>query len=224
MRKRPNFRRGCGNRSRPKRQPVAPVSPSAVFEDDVGAATAYSRGSPAERRKALARGRIVHRLMQSLPDVPEAARKAAIEHYLKSAASDFTADEQAAMAQRVLVILNDLIFADLFAPGSRAEVPIVGRIARAGAPPLGVSGQVDRLAVSRNAVLIADYKTDRTPPSRLADVTEHYTGQLALYRAVLSRIYPGKTIRTALIFTEGPVVIEVPDGTLDAALAKALAR
>jgi ATP-dependent helicase/nuclease subunit A len=128
------------------------------------------------------------------------------------------------MAQRVLVILNDLIFADLFAPGSRAEVPIVGRIARTGGPALNVTGQVDRLAVTRDAVLIADYKTDRSPPSRLAEVPEPYIGQLALYRAVLARIYPGKTIRTALIFTEGPVVIEVSDGTLDAALAKALAR
>ena len=162
--------------------------------------------------------------MQSLPDIPEAARKAAIEHYLKSAATDFTPAEQAEMAQRVLVILNDLIFADLFAPGSRAEVPIVGRIARAGAPALGVSGQVDRLAVSRHTVLIADYKTDRAMPSRLADVPQPYTGQLALYRAVLARIYPGKTIRTALIFTEGPVVIEVPNAALDAALVKALAR
>jgi ATP-dependent helicase/nuclease subunit A len=87
-----------------------------------------------------------------------------------------------------------------------------------------VTGQVDRLAVTRDAVLIADYKTDRSPPSRLAEVPEPYIGQLALYRAVLARIYPGKTIRTALIFTEGPVVIEVSDGTLDAALAKALAR
>jgi ATP-dependent helicase/nuclease subunit A len=212
------------------RQPLAataehsvPVSPSAAFAEDFGA-TAHSRASPAERRKALARGRIVHRLMQSLPDIPEAARKAAIEHYLKSAATDFTPAEQAEMAQRVLVILNDLIFADLFAPGSRAEVPVVGRIARAGAPALGVSGQVDRLAVSRHTVLIADYKTDRAMPSRLADVPQPYTGQLALYRAVLARIYPGKTIRTALIFTEGPVVIEVPNAALDAALVKALAR
>jgi ATP-dependent helicase/nuclease subunit A len=213
------------------RQPLAAavkhsvaILPSAAFEDDRGAAPAHSRASPAERRKALARGRIVHRLMQSLPDIPEAARKAAIEHYLTNAAADFTPAEQDEMAQRVLVILNDLIFADLFAPGSRAEVPIVGRIARTGGPALNVTGQVDRLAVTRDAVLIADYKTDRSPPSRLAEVPEPYIGQLALYRAVLARIYPGKTIRTALIFTEGPVVIEVSDGTLDAALAKALAR
>ena len=70
------------------------------------------------------------------------------------------------MAQHVLTILNDLIFADLFASGSRAEVPIVGRLGREGAPALGVAGQVDRLAVTSDSVLMADYKTDRAPPSR----------------------------------------------------------
>jgi ATP-dependent helicase/nuclease subunit A len=213
------------------RQPPAPeaqrsvlVSPSEAFEDGNGQAFAHSRVSPAERCKALARGRIVHRLMQSLPDIPPAARKAAVEHYLKNAAADFAPSEQADMARHVLTILNDLIFADLFAPGSRAEVPIVGRLARKDAPALGVAGQVDRLAVTRDSVLIADYKTDRTPPSGLAEVPERYTGQLALYRAILGRVYPGKTIRAALIFTEGPTVIEVPDAALDAALSKALAR
>ena len=50
----------------------------------------------------------------------------------------------------------------LFAPGSRAEVPIVGR--RIGGRAV-VSGQVDRLAVTPDAVLIADYKTNRPAPT-----------------------------------------------------------
>jgi hypothetical protein len=151
-------------------------------------------------------------------------RKAAIEHYLKNAAADFAPAERAQMAQHVLTILNDLIFADLFASGSRAEVPIVGRLGREGAPALGVAGQVDRLAVTRDSVLIADYKTDRAPPGRLAEVPDRYAGQLALYRAILGGVYPGKTIRAALIFTEVPLVIELPHTVLDAALARALAR
>ena len=58
-------------------------------------------------------------------------------------------------------------FAEVFAPGSRPEVPIVGRIASAGGAPIAVAGQVDRLIVTGDAVLIADYKTDqrRAAPS-----------------------------------------------------------
>jgi len=213
------------------RQPPSPqaqrsviIAPSAAFDEDDGHAFVHSAASPAERRKALARGRIVHRLMQSLPDIPQASRKTAIEHYLKSAAADFAPAEQADMAQRVLTILNDLIFADLFTPGSRAEVPVVGRIVRTNAPAIGVAGQVDRLAVTRDSVLIADYKTDRTAPSLLAEVPDRYIRQLALYRAVLRRVYPGKTIRAALIFTEGPAVIEVPSAALEASLEVSLAE
>jgi ATP-dependent helicase/nuclease subunit A len=99
-------------------------------------------------------------------------------------------------------------------------VPIVGRIACAGAAPIAVSGQVDRLAVTGDAVLIADYKTDQAAPASLAEVPKAYIGQLALYRAVLGRIYPEKTIRAALVFTEGPNVIEVPGAAMDAALAE----
>ena len=42
------------------------------------------------------------------------------------------------------------------------------RIARAGRAPIAVSGQVDRLAVTRDAVLMADYKTDAAAPRELA--------------------------------------------------------
>jgi ATP-dependent helicase/nuclease subunit A len=197
-----------------------PLSPSSAFDEEIGRVFAHAAGSVVERRKALARGRIVHRLMQSLPDIPPAGRKDAIERYLNNAATDFLAAEQTAIAQPVFTILNDWIFAEVFAPGSRAEVPIVGRIACAGAAPIAVSGQVDRLAVTGDAVLIADYKTDQAAPASLAEVPKAYIGQLALYRAVLGRIYPEKTIRAALVFTEGPNVIEVPGAAMDAALAE----
>jgi ATP-dependent helicase/nuclease subunit A len=73
-------------------------------------------------------------------------------------------------------------------------------------------------------VLIADYKTDRAAPRDLAEVSDAYIGQLALYRAVLARIYPEKTIRAALIFSEGPHVIEVPGPAMAAALAALIGR
>ena len=87
-----------------------------------------------------------------------------------------------------------------------------------------MSGQVDRLAVTRDAVLIADYKTDRAAAGRLAEVPKDYVGQLAAYRAVLGRVYPEKTIRAALIFTEGPNVIEVPGAVMEASLAEIMSK
>jgi ATP-dependent helicase/nuclease subunit A len=200
------------------------LSPSSAFAENIGRVAAPATASAAERRHALARGRIVHRPMQSLPDIPAAGRQDAIERYLKGAAADFLPAERAEIARQVLTILNDLVFADVFAPGSRAEVPIVGRIARPDGVVIAVSGQVDRLAVTGGTVLIADYKTDRAVPRRLAEVPDAYVAQLALYRAVLARIYPEKTIRAALIFTEGPNVMEVPGAAMEAALAAIMSQ
>jgi ATP-dependent helicase/nuclease subunit A len=96
-------------------------------------------------------------------------------------------------------------------------VPIVGRIA-AGGRTIAVSGQVDRLAVTPAGVLIADYKTNRPAPRRLEDVPRGYLVQLALYRAVLSRIYPDRGVRAALVWTDVPDLMEVSGEVLDQAL------
>jgi ATP-dependent helicase/nuclease subunit A len=196
----------------------APLSPSSAFDEDI-ALIAPSAGSAPDRQRALERGRLVHRLMQALPDIPTERRQDAAERYLANAAADFVPAERAAMAQQVLAILSDKNFAEIFAPGSRAEVPIVGRIARAETGPIPVAGQVDRLAVTGDMVLIADYKTDRFVPDRL-DETHPYVTQLALYRAVLARVFSGKTVRAALLFTDGPKLMEVPAAAMDAALDK----
>ena len=174
-----------------------------------------------DRQKALARGRLVHRLLQSLPDIPSERRQEAAERYLAKAAADLAATERAEIALQVLAILGDASFAPLFAAGSRAELPIVGHIQGASDEQIAVSGQVDRLVVSNDGVLIADYKSDRAVPTDLHAV-ESYVAQLGLYRAVLSRLYPGKRVRAALVFTSGPRLIELPEAAMDAAVVKVL--
>jgi ATP-dependent helicase/nuclease subunit A len=199
-----------------------PLSPSSAFDEEIER-SAPQGSSALDRQKALERGRLIHRLMQSLPDIPAERRKAAAEHYLGNATARFDAAERAAMAQQTLAILSDPAFAEIFTAGSRAEVPIVGRIATPDGTPLHVSGQIDRLAVTDSVVLIADYKTDRFPPDALDEV-EPYVAQLALYRAVLARLYPGKTIRAALLFTEAPKLMEIPAASMDAAFSKVVTR
>jgi ATP-dependent helicase/nuclease subunit A len=164
------------------------------------------------RDKALARGNLVHRLMQSLPDLLPEWRENAGKRYLARNAKEFSGPEQEALLAKVLAVLADKRFTELFAPGSRAEVPIVGRF---GGRPL--SGQVDRLVVTPKAVLIGDYKTNNPAPRRLEDVPPGYVTQLALYRAVLGKLYLDRPIRAALIWTEIPEIMEIPAAMLDAA-------
>jgi ATP-dependent exoDNAse (exonuclease V) beta subunit (contains helicase and exonuclease domains) len=98
-------------------------------------------------------------------------------------------------------------------------VPIVGRL-QVGGRTVPVSGQIDRLAVTQTAVLIGDFKTNRLPPQRIEEVPPAYVRQLALYRAVLAKLYPERTVRAALIWTEVPDLMELSDDTLSQALAR----
>jgi len=190
------------------------ISPALAYDEAVPV-RAVTSGGRVERDKALARGVLVHRLLQSLPDIPRAARADAARRYLARSPAGFSAEERERMVDEIRRLLDDPRFAPLFWPGSRAEVPIVGRL-KGGA--LAVSGQVDRLAVTGDSVLIADYKTNRPAPRRLADVPPPYVAQLALYRAVLAQLYPDKPIRAALVWTDVPDLMEISEASLDAAL------
>jgi ATP-dependent helicase/nuclease subunit A len=198
----------------------SPLSPSHAYAEHEGRT---APGAPRDRRSALRRGEIVHRLMQSLPDLAPAARKPAMERYLNNAARKLSPSEQAEIERQVLGILEHSSFAEVFAPGSRPEVPIVGGIRR-GDEVIPVAGQVDRLCVTDDSILIIDYKTSVSVPVKLEDVPAEYVLQLAVYRAVLMRIYPGKRVRTALLFSASPKLIELPGPLLDGALEAELAQ
>jgi ATP-dependent helicase/nuclease subunit A len=175
--------------------------------------------SIALRTRALQRGTLVHRLLQSLPDVPMDRRRDAARRYLARNADGWTEAEREALAGGVLALLEDTRFAAVFAPGSRAEVSIVGRLDRPGRPPALVSGQIDRLVVTPEEVLIIDFKTNHAPPKLPAEAPPGYVRQLALYRAVLQKLYPRLPVRAALLWTEIPELMEMSTPALDAQLA-----
>jgi ATP-dependent helicase/nuclease subunit A len=171
------------------------------------------------RARALQRGTLVHRLLQSLPDIAGGRRRDAAQRYLARNAGDWSDGEREALTAAVLALIEDVRFTSLFAPGSRAEVSIAGRVDRPGRPPALVSGQIDRLVVTPNEVLIVDYKTNQAPPGRAAEAPTAYVRQLALYRAVLAKIYPQLPVRAALLWTETPELMEISAPALDAQLA-----
>jgi ATP-dependent helicase/nuclease subunit A len=171
------------------------------------------------RARALQRGTLVHRLLQSLPEVPMDRRRDAALKYLARNADGWTEAERATLAEGVLAVIEDTRFAAVFAPGSRAEVSIVGRLDRTGQPPALVSGQIDRLVVTPSEVLIVDYKTNHAPPRTVAGAPRAYVRQLTLYRAVLKKLYPQLPVRAALLWTETPELMEIYTPALDAELA-----
>ncbi len=112
-------------------------------------------------------------------------------------------------------MLNDPALAELWGPDSQAEVPVVGLIpgSRPGTEH-ALSGQIDRLVVTPARVLIVDYKTIRPAPVTEDDVPPIYLEQLATYRAALARIYPGRPVECALLWTDGPFLMTISAGLL----------
>ncbi len=172
----------------------------------------------AARTKALQRGTLVHRLLQSLPDIPAERREEIARNFLAHNADGWSESERDALAQQVSALIGDATFSPLFAHGSRAEVSIVGRIERRNRTPALVSGQIDRLVVTPKGVLVVDYKTNHTPPISAAEAPSNYVRQLALYRGLLMQLYPGKSVRCALLWTETSAMMEIPAAALDAEL------
>jgi ATP-dependent helicase/nuclease subunit A len=67
--------------------------------------------------------------------------------------------------------------------------------------------------------MIFDFKTDRPAPECAEKAPEAYVVQLALYREVLRKIFPNRPVTCALLWTEAPRLMQLPDARLDAALA-----
>ena len=145
----------------------------------------------------------MHELLQHLPDLPDDRRDAAA-HARAAALGHPDA------AAEALSVLRHPGLTALFAPGSRAEQPLAGLVG-----DMVVNGVVDRMAVTDDAVLLADYKSGRRPPDRVEDTPVLYLRQLASYRAVLRAALPGRPVRTFLVWTDAPAVVPVPDALLD---------
>jgi len=184
---------------------AGPLSPSAAFDEEIGR-VARAQASPAERQKALQRGRIVHRLMQSLPDIPgrPQGRYRALS---RRRAKDFSAAEQTEMTRQVFAILDEPDLRGLCSRESPGSADC-RRIARAGAAPIEsqVGGPPDRHGGHRADCRLQDDSAVPKPSRRGRALRRPAR---ALPRCART-LYPGKTVRAALIFTNGPSLIHVP--------------
>jgi len=156
------------------------------------------------------RGRLIHALLQTLPQVPATARAAAAAAFLARPVHGLGEAEQSAIAAETLAVLDHPEFADIFGPAGRAEVPLVGTVGGR-----TISAQVDRLVVTPEAVLVVDFKTNRPPPEDPAAVPPVYLRQMAAYRQALRLVYPDRPVRCALLWTDGPRLMPLPDALMD---------
>jgi ATP-dependent helicase/nuclease subunit A len=151
------------------------------------------------------RGNLTHKLFQILPDIQGENRKKAAEVFLNRLGKDIGEDIRADIINETLKILNDPVFADVFGKNSMAEVPISGDMGDGKM----ISGQIDRLIIGHNKILIVDFKTNRPSPRSEKDIPEAYINQLRAYKKALSRIFPEREIFCALLWTDQPLLMPI---------------
>jgi ATP-dependent helicase/nuclease subunit A len=192
------------------------ASPSNIAE-----AAKVPAPSPLAERSGLGRfrrGELIHKLFEVLPDLAPDARRTAADRLL-AREPGLSEEQRQEMAQAAFGVLEDARFAAVFGPGSRAEAAIAGTAP--GLPDgLAISGRLDRLVVGPDRVLVVDYKTNRPAPDRIEDADPAYLDQIAVYVAVLRALYPDRPAEAALVWTDGPRLMAVPQDVIERALER----
>ncbi|MCA0406115.1 MAG: PD-(D/E)XK nuclease family protein, partial [Proteobacteria bacterium] len=178
---------------------VAPLAPSA--------------GQPFARR----RGIVLHKLFELLPRVPPAQQQDVGLRLLPLIAPELESEAREAFLSPVLELLASQIGQRYFAPTSRAEVAVSGDVTLPDGRVVPVLGRIDRLSITPEAIEILDLKTGR--PHAGAD-NHGIVTQMALYRALLGGLYPGRTLRCHILWLEGGRIETLPEAVLDQALIR----
>jgi ATP-dependent helicase/nuclease subunit A len=155
-------------------------------------------------RAAAHRGTLIHALLDRLVAIDPEARLDAAVRWLDRAGRVVDPAERDEIAGQVCGILSHPNFAPLFGPRSLGEAPLAATLADGRV----IAGTVDRLLVEDRIVSVIDFKTGRVPASK-AEIPTSHRAQMGAYSQALGVIFPGRQVRSALLYTAGPALFEV---------------
>lgn len=207
----------------PQAELPRPLSPSGagtiIDEDEGGLVVASPLFSEKQRSdRSLEKGRLLHRMLQALPDIPPEERPGAAQRYGERAARFWPEAERRKLVDSVLKLLDEKDLQPILGEQARPEVSIMGTLTLDGRR-YAVSGRIDRLAVLTDRVVILDYKTNRVPPASEDAIPFAHRAQLAIYREILAPLYPDKRIDCMLVYTENASLYTLSEKALGLALA-----
>jgi ATP-dependent helicase/nuclease subunit A len=200
--------------------PAAPEPPDTrrtLSPSDLGGAKVLPGETlPDEQELSLARGRVIHRLLELLPMVAPDARRDHARALLSLDEDAATIGDAAPLVSDALHILADPQFSDIFAPATLAEVDLTATI-----NGHHFLGTIDRLIVTPTTIRAIDFKTNRLTPTTPEDTPEGLLRQMGAYAAMLAQIWPDRVIETAILWTARPLLMPLPTRLVMAALQRA---
>ncbi|MEM9233105.1 MAG: 3'-5' exonuclease, partial [Pseudomonadota bacterium] len=181
--------------------------PSSYDEEDEGPVLP-PRGvgdEPSPRQRGLA----IHQLLELLPSLPADQWAKAADRLLARQAAEQAEAVRDRWRDEALAVLRDPAFGEVFGPEGQPEVALRGRLG-----DRVYAGQVDRLLVKPDEILVVDYKTMRPPPHDPAAVPPGILRQMAIYRSLLAKRFPDRPVQAAILWTYSPRLMPLPEELL----------
>ena len=178
--------------------PPRPLAPSNLDDDLYGDAPAS-----AALKVAAVRGKLLHALFEHYAGGDIAAFKTAAVDWLGRNNPERDFNHQNGVAE-VIAVMQNPDWEELFSSAARAEVPLAALVGTT-----VISGRVDRLLVTDDRVRLIDFKTGRNVPANESAVSTPILRQMAHYVAALESIFAPRKVEAALLYTNGPSMIEL---------------
>ncbi|HKL05409.1 MAG TPA: PD-(D/E)XK nuclease family protein, partial [Roseovarius sp.] len=197
--------------------PAAPDRPKTLSPStDLGGAKALPDERGLDEEAAKRRGRLIHRLLEYLPQTPQADWPMVSARLLSTGQDVATGDEHALLLAEAEKVLTKPSLSGLFAPDTLTEVSITATLTAL--QNRRIHGTIDRLIVQPDRVLAVDYKTNAAVPDSPESCPVGLLRQMAAYAHALAKIYPDRQIKTALLWTRTATLMHLPHDLVTGAL------
>jgi ATP-dependent helicase/nuclease subunit A len=196
-----------------------PQRASTISPSDLGGAKALAGEIiDGDKEVALARGRVVHMLLEHLPSHPESERSRIGQALMAGDEDIGLVDDRDKLLDDVIAMLDNPDLAAVFASDTLAEVEITAELSELGGR---IHGAIDRLIISDDRVTCVDFKTNRIVPDQPEQTPEGVLRQMGAYHAALSQIYPDRQIDCAILWTATGKLMNLSSEIVMAALRRA---
>jgi ATP-dependent helicase/nuclease subunit A len=166
-----------------------------------------------DTEEAMARGTMIHLLLEHLPSVDPALRQETGEKLLNGQGDDVF---DLTLVDDVIGLIDAPHLASIFSDDAMVEVDVTASI-----PELDdsrIHGAIDRLIVTDTSILVVDYKSNKKTPNSPEQVPLGLLRQMGAYQSALKQIFPSHTIETSILWTHTAVLMHLPADLTEAAL------
>ncbi|MBO9395321.1 double-strand break repair helicase AddA [Shimia sp. R9_2] len=180
---------------------------------DLGGAKALAGEQGLDQEAAMQRGTWLHVLLEHLPMHPQERWKEVAENLLQDDLVEMEDGLFSALLDEAQTNLTASELTWIFAQEALAEVPITADLGTH-----RLHGIIDRLVIQDDCIWAVDFKTNAVVPENPKATPEGILRQMGAYTHALEQVFPGKAIRTAILWTAKAELMELPHDLVTNAL------